>query len=105
MPRPQTNQRTLQYDPWTDVRERYPHWRFEVKHLGDADEAITWSERLVELDCAYYSEDPDLAMAHVIAHLDEHCDLEGWLDAELCDHANHYAMIRLDRESDREGWG
>ena len=101
MPHSQTNQRTLQYDPWADARKRHPDWRFEIKRLGDVDEVITWSEQLVELDCDYYSEDPDLAMAHVIAHLDEHRDLEGWLAAELCDHANHYALVRLDREEDR----
>lgn len=103
MPHPQTNQRTLQYDPWTDARERYPDWRFEVKRLDDVDEVITWSGRLVELDCEYYSEDPDLAMTHAIIHIEKHRDLEGWLAVE-CEHANHDGMIRLDRESDREGW-
>ena len=99
---PQVNQKTLQYDPWTDARERYPDWRFEVKPLdGDAPEIISHCQKLVQLDLHYYAADPELTMAHVIAHLDEHRDSGDWFSAEICEQADYFALVRLDRGEDR----
>jgi hypothetical protein len=93
------------YDPWADARQRFPEWRFEVKPLdNDAPEIISHRRKLVQLDAHYHSRDPEFTMAHVIAHLDEHRDAGPRLSADVCAQADYYAMVRLDRESNREGW-
>jgi hypothetical protein len=96
--RPQTQPKTLRYDPFADLAERWPSWRIQRKPLPDAAEAFLWDEQIIELDSDYFNEDPRLAVAHAVAHLDLHSDTmpEVFTYDGHCCYADFYAELRLD---------
>ena len=84
------------------MQDRWPGWRFEVRHDLEAAEIISTDGQLVEFEAEYFNEDPTMALAHFIAHLDLHLEqLPDELSDEQCIHADFLAEVRLDRERDR----
>ena len=94
---PETLTGTLRYDPWADLEERWPGWRLERKPLPDAAEAYLWDEHIIELDADYFNEDPQIAVAHAVAHLDLHSEDQPevftW-DGHCC-FADFYVELRM----------
>ena len=91
------SQKTRRYEPLVDMWARWPGWQVQRRPLEDAAEVITPDAKLVLLDCDVYNEDPELALAHAIAHLDLHMGSSGDFTEQQCQDADFYAELRLDR--------
>jgi hypothetical protein len=87
------------YDPIADLRQRWPGWRFECKHLDDCGESFSLSEKLIKLDVDIFNRDWRLALTHAIGHLYlGHIERGGReLFGDECDAADDVAEILLGR--------
>lgn len=90
------------YDPFGDLRERYPTWHVGMADLGmRSSEVVALADKMILVDIRGWAGDMTLAWAHVVSHLDYHMDRMECLLPSHCDEADYYARIRLDRPSGR----
>lgn len=93
-----TTDRTMtEYNPYQDLRNRYPGWKLTIADLGGIGEMICYRERLILIDEGVV--DRTLLVAHVLAHLDLHLGQmsEQFTEDQESD-AEGLALMRLDRE-------
>jgi hypothetical protein len=98
---PEVDVETNRYGPLADLAERWPGWRIERRDIPDAVEKIRPGEKLIIIDTEHFNEDPQLHLAHAVAHLDLHLGrLPAWFSDEHCMHADFLAEVRLDRDEE-----
>ena len=94
--------KTVEYDPRTDLIDRWPDWRIERTDLHGLDELIAVGKKLILIDTEAYDHDPTFAVAHALAHIDLHRDhLSHLVTIQQEAEATMLADIRLDREGSR----
>lgn len=93
------NRKIETYSPRSDAILRWSDWTIELTNLHGVDELICPKRRTLLLDGQVWRDDPELAIAHGVAHLDLHLDHMGRsLTRDQENEAQWLALVRLDRE-------
>lgn len=100
MPHPTASKSTT-YDPFGDLRHRYPEWHIGLADLGGRlSEVVVAEDKMILIDPRGWDNDLQMAWAHVVSHLDHHMHTLGNLGPGEESEADYYAEVRLDRP----GW-
>lgn len=92
------------YDPGAELSAKWPGWKVSPRPLEGIPEVWSVRRKTVLLDEGWYGRDPDMALAHVLAHLDLGHHLRMPLAARDEADADGLAMLRLDRIPDWVLW-
>ena len=89
------------HNPSAELGSQFPSWFITTANLdGRATEVICWRDKLIVFDPAGWGGDKEMALAHVLVHLQEHADHMDSLTETDEWHADVVASIRLDRRMD-----
>lgn len=95
----------LQYDPWQDIKDRFPEWTVSVVDgIGEVPAALFLPKiRKCIVSKIVHDVDPERMMSFVAAHLHLGGFSGGEFSAEQDDLASSLADVWLDRPESRDG--